>query len=100
ELHGFDITSPAQSGGALVLRLNWYIDQRARDVMLFAHVLGADGQRYAQVDLPLAASWWQAGRYEPSELPIALPADLPAGEYTVALGLYDPNSGERLDLRA
>ena len=27
-----------------------------------------------------------------------MPADLPAGEYTLAIGFYDPQTGERLPL--
>ena len=31
---------------------------------------------------------------------LLLPADLPVGSYTIAVGLYDPESGQRLPVSA
>ena len=66
--------------------------------MLFAHLLGPDGRRYAQVDLPYPTSQWQPGRYSTTELPLAIPADVPLGKLRLVIGLYDPASGRRLRL--
>jgi hypothetical protein len=33
------------------------------------------------------------------ELTITLPADLPAGQYRLAVGMYDPTNGQRLTTR-
>src|SRR5262249_28285507 len=74
--------------------------QPPSDYMLFAHLLGPDGRRVAQVDLPLASRAWRAGRYQASELPLSIPLDAPPGVYRLAIGLYDPASGERLPLAA
>jgi len=43
---------------------------------------------------------WQAGQQFGTALPIALPGDLPAGEYRVVLGVYDPGANARLPLTA
>jgi hypothetical protein len=41
---------------------------------------------------------WQAGQQFGTALPIALPGDLPAGEYRVVLGVYEPGANARLPL--
>ena len=68
--------------------------------MLFAHLIGLDGQRVAQVDLPYPTSSWRVGHYVTTELPLALPVDAPAGNYRLVIGLYDLSTGQRLALRS
>jgi hypothetical protein len=68
--------------------------------MLFAHLMGPDGERYAQIDVPMAASGWESGRYPITELPLAIPANAPVGDYRLLIGLYDPATGQRLPLEA
>ncbi len=79
------------------------------DYMLFVHVLARNGQRVAQIDAPplgdTPTSAMQPGRYYTWQHPVPLPADLPpdalaAGDYWLALGLYDPATGARLPLQA
>ena len=41
-------------------------------------------------------STWQAGEEIVDHYGLLLPATLPAGRYTLAVGLYDPVSGQRL----
>jgi hypothetical protein len=91
----------AERGQTLTLNLSWNVRTRvSADYMLFAHLLGPDNQRYAQIDLPYSTSAWQPGRYVTTELPIAIPADAPAGAYRLSIGLYDLASGQRLPLSA
>jgi hypothetical protein len=91
----------ARRGQTLALQLAWEVrDIPSADYVLFAHLLGPDGRRYAQVDLPYPTSGWRPGRYVTTDLPIAIPADAPAGAYRLAIGLYDPASGPRLPLLA
>jgi 4-amino-4-deoxy-L-arabinose transferase-like glycosyltransferase len=68
----------------------------------FVHVLDAEGRRIAQIDAPIDEGLfdtWQAGQQFGGPLPIALPPDVPPGPYRVALGVYNPDSGERLPLQ-
>ncbi len=77
-------------------------DNLPADYNLFLHLLDAQGQRVAQVDLPPGgAEWpptsaWQPGQQISVPLPLPLPAELPAGEYRLVLGLYDAATGTRL----
>lgn len=89
QLRGFDRTAPGQPGELLRYRMVWRSHAAPPgDLMLFAHLIGADGQRRAQADLPLPAGSWGAERYAETELALPLPADLPAGEYRLVVGLY------------
>lgn len=98
-LRGFDWLAAPQAGAAARLTLHWHALAAApRDYTLFAHLIGPDGQRVAQADLPLATSAWRPGSYPATELPLAVPADAPAGTYRVVVGLYDPADGRRLPL--
>jgi 4-amino-4-deoxy-L-arabinose transferase-like glycosyltransferase len=100
-LHGFDPLGVPQRGQPLAFRLVWEISAPpAADYMLFAHLLAPDGQRVAQVDLPLPSSGWVPGRYQATELPIGIPVDAPPGIYRLAIGLYGPPGGPRLPLTA
>jgi hypothetical protein len=53
-----------------------------------------------QLDLPYPTSEWGAHRFWTTHLPLALPADAPAGRYYLVLGFYDPNNGQRRVLRS
>jgi hypothetical protein len=91
----------AKPSEPLAFKLSWEVRAPPlADYMLFAHLIGADGRRVAQVDLPYPTSGWRAGHYVTTDLPLALPADAPAGSYRLVIGLYDPVSGQRLALRA
>jgi mannosyltransferase len=53
--------------------------------------------RPASYDYPTTR--WQPGREIFGDLPLPLPADAPAGEYTVTLAVYDETNPDGLDLR-
>jgi hypothetical protein len=98
-LVGFDQPAPAAPGAPLVLQLVWQpYDPLPADYTLFAHLLGPDGVRVAQADLPLPTTAWRPGAVVRSEVAIPLPAGLPAGAYRLFVGLYDPAGGARLPL--
>ncbi len=81
-------------------------DHLAGDYNVFMHLIDAQGQRVAQVDVaPGGAAWpatsaWQPGQQISVPLPLPLPADLATGEYWLILGLYDSTTGERVPLIA
>jgi 4-amino-4-deoxy-L-arabinose transferase-like glycosyltransferase len=100
-LRGFTSDLMARRGQRLALELSW--EPRAAppaDYALFAHLIGPDGRRYAQADLPYPTSQWRPGRYVTTELPLAVPAEAPPGAYRLVIGMYDPAGGQRLPLAA
>lgn len=99
-LYGYDLAEPPARGAALAARLVFFVRETPPpDLVLFAHLIAEDGARVAQVDLPLPVAEWTPGGYARQELPLALPANLPAGRYRLFVGLYDSTSGARLPLR-
>jgi hypothetical protein len=99
ELAGF---SQQRVGATLVISPSWSVwNDQSGGRFVFVHVLAADGQRVAQIDASIDDGMfqsWQAGQQFGTALPIALPGDLPAGEYRVVLGVYDPAANARLPL--
>jgi hypothetical protein len=94
-LQGYDL---AQGAGSLDLTLHWQTAGAPPDVSLFLHLIDAKGQRRAQVDLPMITTGWEAGRHYRTRVSLPLPGDLSAGMYELVIGLYDPQSFERLPL--
>jgi hypothetical protein len=94
-LQGYDLV---QGPGSLDLTLHWETAGPPPDAALFVHLIGADGQRRAQLDLPAITAGWEAGRHYRTQVSLPLPGDLPAGMYGLAIGLYDPQSFGRLTL--
>lgn len=93
-----------KAGQFLGLNLYW---QAEKDIgenwTVFVHLLNADGAVVAQRDTPpqdvsclLPTSNWRQGQlvFGPFNTPI--PANAPPGTYKVELGLYSPDTGERL----
>jgi hypothetical protein len=98
-LRGIDSGSTAQSERQRAFKLFWETRAApAADYTLFVHVLGPDGQRYVQLDLPYPTSHWRPGGYVTTDLPLTLPTGAPSGTYQVMIGLYDPSNGQRLRL--
>ncbi len=95
----------AREPGRLVVTPSWdVVGPVGGDKMLFLHIYRADGPRVAGVDVPPGgAAFAPTGQWRPGQqiavpLPIDLPAGMPAGIYTITLGLYDPSDGARLPL--
>jgi mannosyltransferase len=86
-----------RAGGVLPLSLFFdVIEPLAADYSLFLHlcqdcevppVAGEDGP---PLEGYLPTSTWLPGKPARDDRAIALPADLPPGEYTLLLGIYDP----------
>lgn len=97
-LRGFDQSTQVKRGESLRFTLLWEtLAPPQEDYWFFAHVIDAQGQRYAQIDQPYATSTWEPGRFVPTEALIPLPEDIPSGRYFVVVGLTRHN-GERLPL--
>lgn len=107
ELAGYDLSATsARPGQAVAVTLHWHaLATPDKNYYAFVHLLAADGRIVAQHDgTPgegeLPALGWLPGEWLVDRHAIDLPPDLPAGEYRLAAGLYDPASGERLGERA
>ena len=91
-------------GQALELDLVWSPRGRPmRDYTVFVHFLDSEGRIQAQADSPprggeYPTSVWDAGEVIADPRTISLRSDLPPGEYSLAIGLYDPETGLRLAL--
>ena len=94
---------------ALILKLlyNGYpnliftIQHSKQNGALHEHILNQNGTLVAQKDnWPVNGLWpptcWQAGEIIVDPYAIPLPADLPAGTYSLLVGLYDADTNIRL----
>lgn len=84
-----------QAGQPLTFTLAWQaLGTPQANLVRFVHLLGSDGQLVAQQDsVPCQgacpAPSWLAGEILLDPVELALPADLAAGRYTLAVGWYD-----------
>ncbi len=91
-----------QAGTSVRLKLDWHATVRPPGrYKIFTHLIGSDGNLYAQRDLEpgdglLPTNGWARGEYVSTDYTIGLPADLIPGDYTIRVGLYDPNTNERV----
>ena len=100
-LMGFT-TTEAEVGGATDVTLTWQTEQSFdEDYVVFVHLVDSNGQLVSSHDgipgngrFPTRA--WQPGITIPDTHTILLPPDMPNGEYTLKVGLYDPDTGQRL----
>jgi hypothetical protein len=72
-----------------------------RDYTIFVHLVDRDGQAVGNGDRPpldggFPTRLWRPGDRVAHEHVVLLPAELPAGEYVIQVGWYDPITGERL----
>ncbi len=89
----------------LGLTVAWQAQQdRLPDYTVFVQLLDMDtGERVAGIDTqPLKGEWptsrWIEGEVVVDEYFVAVPPDLPPGFYSLIVGLYRPDTGQRLTL--
>lgn len=89
-------------GDAVRIELHWrVIAPPGRDLMLFVHLLDADNRIIAQHDGPLApvpTAAWQPNDIYSGRAAVLLPSGAPRATYRLFIGVYDPQTGERLRL--
>lgn len=102
-LIGYDTNGerPLASGDLMQLTLYWQAQtELAINYQVFVHLLRPDGTLVTQSnklnpgDFPTRR--WPLDKYVRDEHYLQLPADLPAGAYTVAVGVWVQNEGWRL----
>jgi len=104
-LLGYDLSPQVPSAGETwEVTLYWEpLAPIAKDYTVFVHLMGESGEKITQFDgQPLEGDYpthlWQTGESIKDTHLLALPADLPTGEYHLDIGLYLLGSGERLFL--
>ncbi len=105
-LNGYAVTAQVSPGQPIALTLNWQsIRPVDYDYHVFVHLLDEQGNKLAQRDgQPVQwmrpTSTWQTGDEISDHYGILLPETLALGKYTIAVGLYDPVTGQRLPVSA
>jgi hypothetical protein len=100
-LNGYGLPRQVQPGGSLLVALEWEsLAPVTQNYQVFVHLLDSSGTKLAQRDgQPVLwlrpTSTWLPGERIVDRYGLLLPDDLPAGDYTVAVGLYDPATGDR-----
>ncbi len=90
------------AGGGVRVAAVWTALQPVQvEYVPFLHLLDASGQLRAQRDLRPVGGYrptttWAPGEPIEDHMGLALPDDLPPGEYELVLGLYAATSGQRL----
>jgi hypothetical protein len=94
------------AGATVPVSLTWRADRPSEVAYtVFVHLRGPDGAVVAQTDRqPLdgrrPTTSWLPGEIVVDPVPLALPEGLPAGEYRLVAGMYDPETLERLAARS
>ena len=99
-LSGYDYEGEATSD-QLAVTLHWTTKQRLENsYKMFLHLLDEDGNLVSQIDYvpqnwTYPTNWWEAGEYvvDTAVLPLE---SIGSGTYQLQIGIYDPESGERL----
>ena len=106
-LIGYDLQPvPAHAGEPLTWTLYWEAKMPPGvDYTVFVHVLDRAANIVAQQDMPpqggnYPTSIWATGEFIADPRTLTLPEDLPAGTYALAVGWYEPGSGQRLPATA
>jgi Dolichyl-phosphate-mannose-protein mannosyltransferase len=100
-LMGYTLAQPLARGQSAKLLTHWRIDATpARDGVLFAHVVGPDGQLATQDDMSPERGTRDTRTYRPGagythQSTLTLKPDAPSGEYRLYVGIYDRDDNER-----
>ena len=106
QLDGYDIApSDLSAGDPIQLTLFWQaLQPPGQSYVVFVHLLDNQGRLVAQVDQqPLKGQWptqlWQSGHKLADRYTLALNSPLPPGDYTLAVGLYEADTLQRLPVQ-
>jgi hypothetical protein len=95
-------TVPFRPGEVLPVSLTWRaLEMPAENYTVFVHLIDESERVWAQHDGQPVGGWrptssWQPGEEITDHHGLALPVDIPPGEYRLVVGLYDATTGERL----
>jgi hypothetical protein len=96
-----DVQTPAQAraGENITVTHTWRVDSLPGEPFAswyfapFVKLIAPDGRHLLNMDgAPSLEGWaWRPGEWLVSDVRFAVPADLPPGDYTLELSLFDPN---------
>ncbi len=95
-------TSPAKPGESIPVVLRWgALAKPTGNYTVFVHLVGPDGKLWGQVDSPplqgrMPTSNWVTGLDLVDRYHLTVDPKAPPGRYTVEVGVYRPENGERL----
>jgi hypothetical protein len=105
-LLGYELASTQFKRGATISPVfYWQARLRPSDAYtVFVHLVDRNGKLVAQSDAPPRAGTypttaWNDGESVRDPHPLVLPSDLPAGEYTLRVGWYNPRDGARAQVQ-
>ena len=99
-LYGYDLgEDQVKSGDALELTLYWQAEnQPVEDLLTFVHLISpGDGDIVSQVDR-IPSDWlrptagWRPGEFIVDHYKLAIPVDLPPGQYSLFTGMFDADT--------
>lgn len=100
---GYELSPSLPAAGEMLnIVLYWRADGRpALDYTVFVQLLDAAGNQLAGADGPpvngdFPTGWWRNGDMVKDSHLMQLPEDIGAGDYSLLIGLYDPQTGQRL----
>ena len=104
ELTGFSLDEEALlSGQPAQLTLFWKALQPLPDYKVFVHLRDPNNQPVAQADhipsetlVAMPTSIWRVGEVVPDVTYLTVPLNVPSGDYRLLVGMYDPETSERL----
>lgn len=103
QLTGYDLECPeVRAGDRIEVTLGWKATGHLKEnYTVFVHLLDESGEKWAQVDrFPLGGmyptSWWKRGQELMDRYSLLTHPETPAGDYRIAVGMYQFRSGERL----
>jgi hypothetical protein len=101
-LLGYDLEGQFVAGDTLHLSLFWEaLSHPKKDYTVFVHLVGEDGQIWAQQDSQPVTGYyptsrWTEGEFVRDQYRLTIQEGAPAGLYTLQVGMYDANTSQRL----
>jgi len=103
-LLGYSIEGNLRLRGDLRLTLFWQaLSRMDHDYTVFTHLVDGEGQIWGQKDNPpvdgfYPTSQWEEGDIMRDQYNLVISPDAPPGEYWIEVGMYLPETGERLEV--
>jgi len=101
-LLGYDISPNPLSGEPLYITLYWQaLNPSSTNRFVYLRLLDEKGYVRAQTDSPPVMGLWPTSKWQPGMIiedihEIQLPPGIPAGDYQLEVGFYDPTFGQPL----